>query len=662
MSLEKLEITHEKLFSNGESFGEVGTYQEITGIAHFSIDPNNPNNNGIIDINLAPRNPHGEISFTSQFVMLKPTRQELGNGSVLFDVVNRGRKTAMNVFNSSNRTNLGDVPIDSGNGFLMRQGYTVVFGGWQYDVPPEPGLIGISAPQAFYDDGSPVQGKIHCWFQIQQEDPTSILLLSDRNHLPHSPTDPNEESAMLFERQHPNELPTAIDRSLWRFIRVEDNQLEPDTNYIYYDEQFKPGTIYELVFTTKKSHIAGLGFAAMRDMVSFLKYAEEGNPCGTSIKKAHAFGASQSGRFLRTYLYTGINSDESGRQALDGVIAHVAGGMKGEFNIRFAQPSKDICYVLPGLFPCADTEQLDPLTGLSGSLLDVSRKNGNLPKIMFTNTSAEYWRGDAALIHTNLSEMSDQPEDSENIRRYLFAGTQHGIGEFPPEKYRSADTVIGQESFNTVDYSPLLRSVLENLNDWVFGENNPPESQHPSLSKGTAVDSEKIATRFQDIPKVNAPTMIPRAMRLDHGDELDEGRTTTLPPKQGEYFPALVSDIGEDYNEISGIILPDISVPLATYTGWNLRDPKIGNPKLVIGITGGLAGSTITFPATRKEQIARSDPRKSIEELYNSENTYIAMVKGAADQLVDLRYLLEEDVERIVEQSKIKWNYYTTEQ
>ena len=596
------------------------------------------------------------MRFSAHFAMLQPADPERGNHRILFDVVNRGNKSVLTNFNSVPR---GDNPqplLEPGNGFLMRHGYTVVWCGWQADVPPTEGLIGLQAPEAIGSDG-PVEGRILCQFQANE--PTQHFLLADRQHLPHPPPDIDEPSATLAVGDHPNGSFEPIARDRWSFVRLEDRQMGLEPSHIYMSAGFEPGMIYKLVYRTRGSKIVGLGFAAVRDTVSFLKYApaKAGNPCAGGIEYAYAFGSSQSGRFLRHMAYLGLNEDEEERMALDGIIAHIAGGMRGEFNLRFGQPSKDVCFIIPELFPFTDTEQTDPVTGESGSLLARLEERGKVPKMMFTNTSAEYWRGDAALIHTDLETMTDAPE-SESVRRYHFAGTQHSGAVFPPQVVRPLDGVRGQLPFNSVDYSPQLRAALENLDRWVTtGEPTPP-SRHPSLLEGTAVESRSLLAKFAKLPGVRVPRQVTRAMRLDYGPETNLGQTTTLPAIQGEEYPALVSDVDDDCNEVAGIRLPDLTVPVATYTGWNLRHPDIGNPDLVIGITGGLLGWTLPFPGTRSHREASGDPRLSIEERYGSREDYLRQVREVTQSLVDDGYVLSEDLDGIVERAVWRYDYF----
>ena len=659
MAITELAIAKRSSFASGESFGDVGAYELLEGTAHFAVDPQNARNRGITDLDLGPRNGQGKVEFSADFAMLQPVNTDRGNRRILFDVVNRGRKTALSM-NSVGAATDPTAPLESGNGYLMRRGYTVVWGGWQADVPPTPGLIGLQGPEAVSPQGGPLTGKIMCQFQCNE--PTQVFLLADRQHLPNPAADVDEAEATLTVRDLPNSPATPVDRGQWSFVRVEDEEVEPQPSHVYMPSGFDPGRIYQLVYTTKGSRIVGLGMAAMRDVVSFLKYApaSAGNPSAGAIDYAYAMGRSQSGRFLRQYIHLGINEDEEDRMALDGIIPHVAGGMRGEFNLRFGQPSKDVCYIIPEMFPFTDTPQTDPVTGTQGSLLDALEERGKVPKIMFTNTSAEYWRGDAALIHTNLETLNDADE-SPSVRRYHFAGCQHGSGEFPPLEVRTNDGIRGQLPFNSVDYAPLLRAALDNLDRWVTTGEEPPASRHPSLNDGTAVESHTLVERFGQLPGVRVPTQTTRAIRLDYGPESHMGRTTTLPAVEGEEFPALVADLDESFNEVRGIRLPDLEVPVATYTGWNLRDESIGNPNLFIGITGGLAGWTLPLPLTEAERESTGDPRESIESRYSSREDYLRQVTQAAQALVDEGYMLSEDIEEVVDLAGRKYDFFVGE-
>ena len=650
MSVSNFNIKSRLPFAHGQSFGKTGPYEILEGIFEFSVDPNNKHNESINDLELATTNDNGQVEFSSDFVILSPKDPNKGNGKIFFDILNRGRKTAIVSFNDPERPVSPSDPIDPGNGFLMRYGYTIVFCGWQPDVPPIEGLLGMQLPDALDENGDQVVGKIMCQFQCNQ--PTQRFMLSHNGHTPHPPYDINENDAVLTVRNLPEDKPYTIDRSEWSFVdEANGNKSTPE--YILMPSGFKSGLMYQLVYTTKGSKIIGLGMAAVRDAVSFLKYGtkEEGNEFANSLKYAFAYGRSQSGRFLREFINVAINEDENGRMALDGIIAHVAGGLRGEFNIRFGQPSQDICYSNPQLFPACDVKTKDPVSGIEAGLLDsMHAKNQQIPKIMFINTSSEYWRGDAALIHVNLENMTDLP-DSNAVRRYLFSGAQHVPGYLPLKDVRD-DGVRGQLQFNILDYSPLLRAALFNLDIWVSNNVEAPQSCHPRLSDGTAVESFTLAEKFSSLQRVKFPPQPLRALRLDHGQDVADGILSILPPVQGETYPALVSDVDDNFNDISGIRLPHISVPLATYAGWNLRHAEVGNENLYIGITGGLAGWTLPLPSTAEERLRLNDPRKSIEERYLSKEDYLNKINEASEALAQDRYLLPEDIDTVKSQAE----------
>ena len=658
MPVSRFEITSKVLLENGKEYGDIGTYDHLQGTAYFEVDPLSESNERIVDIQLAPRNAVGKVEFSADFVLLTPSDPDKGNGTLFLDVVNRGNKTVLYGFNSANRPTDPTSPIESGNGFLMREGYTVMFCGWQADVPDIPGLIGLSVPEASVD-GEHLSGRV--MNQYQANVATSVFPLADRYHLKNPAADETELEAELMVQDQPNGIPELIERDKWALVRVEDSEIEPDVSHVHLQGGFELGRIYKLVYTAKGSRIVGLGFAAVRDICSFMKFAsdEEGNPLSGYLDHAISYGVSQTGRFLRQYIYTGMNVDESARQSMDGIIAHVGGGMRGEFNLRFGQPSKDVCYIIPELFPFTDTEQKDTVTGKEGGLLDRMTSQGKVPKIMFTNSSAEYWRGDAALIHTNIEDNSDAPEHP-NVRRYHFSGTQHGSGKYPLETVRESDSVRGNLPFNGINYTPILRGCLTNMNNWIKGENDPPASSHPRHEDGTAIETKDVIGKFSKIPGIRLPDRVLNPMRLDYGDEQHLGRTVKLPPEQGETYPAFVSDVDETLNEIAGIRLPDVSVPVATNTGWNTRHSLIGNEGLLIGITGGLAGWTVALPSTESEKERDHDPRPSLESLYHTKQDYMLKIKEAAQKLIEEGYILNEDFQGVMDICEQKYDDITS--
>jgi Alpha/beta hydrolase domain len=650
MAVTALEIKSCSPFAQGQTFGDVGPYQQLDGTVHFAVDPDHPRNAGITDLQRAPRDAQGLMRCSADVRLLQPVASQRGNQRLLLDIVNRGTPTVLTNLNSA----VGHQ--DPGNGFLMRQGYTVLWCGWQDDVPATPGLIRIQVPEALDSAGQPITGKIAVTFQ--SDTPLQVQLLSDRLHRPHPAADVHDQDAVLTVQDHEDAPAHTIPRQQWSFARLEGDRVVPDATSLYLASGFQPGKVYQVVYTTAGAPVIGLGLLAMRDIVSFLRYgaAQEGNPCAGHIHYAYSFGRSQSGRFQRHFLYLGLNQDERERIVFDGLIPLVAGGGRGEFNQRFGQPSNSHQYSMKNLgfvFPFHDTVQTDPDTGRTDGLLARLASTGVLSKIFFINTSAEYWGGHAALTHTDLDGQRDLVS-LETVRIYHLAGTQHTPGNLQLTDTGTADDARGQHRPNSVDYRPLLRAALVNLDRWVTLGQAPPPSLHPRLDAGTAVPPAHMATTFQAMPGVHFPLHLRSIARLDFGPGVEEGIPTLLPPQVGRPYANLVAAVDADGNEITGIRLPDISVPLATYTGWNVRYPDIGGSGQILP----LLGSTIPFPATRAERQAAGDPRPSIEERYPSKEDYLRRVQHAAEALVAQGYLLAEDLPTVTEQASQRYDLF----
>lgn len=648
MPVIKLEIKSRAPFAGGQSFGEVGPYEQIDGVVHFGVDPHSAANETIADIKLAPRDAQGKVAFSSDFRILQPVDPQKGNRRILLDILNRGKATALRNLNSAPDV-LPSDPLDAGNGFLMRQGYTVVWCGWQHDVPSVAGVLGIKVPGAA-DNNGPIAGKIVVTFQNNV--PAQVQLLSDRNHQSYPANNLEDLDAVMTVQDHEDAPEETILWDQWSFARLEDGKVVPDPKHVYMSAGFEPGKVYQVIYSTTGAPVVGLGLLATRDMATFLRYAgaQDDNPCAGSIEHAYTFGVSQSGRFLRLFLYLGLNRDEAGRTAFDGFMPHVGGGKRGEFNQRFAQPSSQASRSTNSLFPFSDVSQTDPETGLTDGLLSRLLAQGSLPKIMYTYTPSEYWAGHGSLVHTDLTGAKDL-DPPEEVRIYVYAGAQHALGAFPLTDNDPSDNVYSQHPINCLDHRAMLRAALSNLDRWVTTGENPPPSSHPKIADGTAVKPEAVLETFKNIPGVEFPTPLRRFTRLDFGP--DPGVPTKIPAVVGKVYPHLVSAVDQDGNELGGIRLPFVSAPLASHTGWNVRHSNMGGTGQTLstgGASGGtLRGSTIPFPATKKEREASRDPRLSIEERYDSKEQYQGLVRQAAQKLVEQQYLLAEDVESMVE-------------
>src|SRR5581483_943106 len=409
---------------------------------------------------------------------------------------------------------------------------------------------------------------------------------------------------------------------------------------------------YEYVYVVADPVVAGLGFAAVRD---FASYAKHDQGALTPATRVYGEGISQNGRFLRDLLYQGFNADEEGRIALDGVLAHVAGAGRGSFNYRFAQPSRDAqptssVFFPTDIFPFTDRPEKDPITGQTGGLLDRATVDGVVPKIFFSNTSYEYWGRSAALIHVNADGKRDVPV-SDNVRIYHFTGLQHFSGPFPPEK--GPGDLLGQEPQSPLPVKYFWRAMIANMDKWVRSNTVPPPSSYPKIANGTLVPLKDYA--WPPIPGVNKPHEANEAYRLDFGPNWHQGVLSIEPPRVGASFPVLVPQVDSDGNEREGVRLPEISVPLATYSSWNLRDRSIGAPAQRISFEC----SYIALPKTRAEREKSGAPRNSIAERYPDRDTYMTRYTSALDDLIKQHWILAEDRDAMIHRGQEEWTEAT---
>ncbi|HEX8279791.1 MAG TPA: alpha/beta hydrolase domain-containing protein, partial [Chthoniobacterales bacterium] len=426
---------------------------------------------------------------------------------------------------------------------------------------------------------------------------------------------------------------------------------------------FEPGKIYEVVYRAQDPAIAGLGFAAVRDFASYLKQPE--NELAPATKRVHALGISQSGRFLRHFLLEGFNADEAGQRAIDGMFIHVAGAGIGSFNHRFAQPSRDAqpttaLFYPTDLFPFTDAPQTEPETGKRAGLLDrytrVVTAGGpadreRRPKIFHTNTSYEYWSRAGSLIHTSPDGKRDVPPD-ENARIYHLAGLQHFSRSFPPTP-ETEPSLAAQHLPNPNPVRWFWRALFVAMDDWVREGKEPPESRYPKIADGTLV--RPAGVKFPALRGVKLPERVHEALRLDFGPQWKNRMITKQPPAVGKPFPSLVPQVDENGNDRGGVRLPQLEVPLATYTGWNLRDPKIGMANERVSFLG----SFFPLPKTKADAEAAGDPREPIAERYPSREEYLRKFEEAAAELAAAGYLLEEDIEALVARGGEEWDFVT---
>lgn len=615
------EVTRVEI-SQRVDLGSTG-YEKITGKIHFAIDPKNARNIAIVDLELAPVTSAGRVEFSADLFVLKPKDARAGNGAALLEISNRGGRGLVTGFNRGGK---GDPATDAdvGDGFLLKQGFTLVSVGWEFDVPPASGLLRIEVPVAT-EHGNPVTGVVHTSFVLDA--PATEHTVTDL--AAYASIDPQGADTRLVVRQSGREAGgTEIPRPRWK-LHGQTISLEGG---------FEPGKTYEIFYRSTNPPVAGLGFAAVRDTAAWLKNQPDSV---APVRFVYAFGASQSGRFLRSFLYEGFNTDERERLVFDGVLAHIAGAARIDLNRRWSLPRALGTYSATA-FPFSDAAQRDPVSGVTDGLLENPRSQ-HRPKVFYTNTAVEYWGGGrvAALTHTDPAGAADITLP-ENVRSYFFTGAQHGPGRFPP-----VEPTTTQQRANPEDYWWILRALLVAMHAWVKDGTTPPPSAVPTLRDGSLVKAAGVS--FPMIPGAASPRALSGGYRVKNPRLAGDGGA-------GAALPLLVAQVDADGNERAGIRLPEIAVPLATYTGWNFRSEKAGVP----GDLFPLVGSWIPFAATKAAREASHDPRPAVEERYASKAEYLAKFQAAADALVKRGYLLPGDVARLHQRAGEQWDLVTT--
>ncbi len=628
----RVEISSREDVLGGKAFGTVGAYEKLNGKVHFTVDPNNEHNKIIADLDKAPKNSQGKVEFSSDLFILKPKDPSKGNGVAFFDKVNRGNLLLLRTFNRARSSSDPTVEADFGDGLLMREGYTLVAVGWQFDVRKDqnPQLIGLDAPIAT-DDGRPITGWVNQEIVVAA---STDSLVYNRDTWKYPPLDPKDPSYRLTESGFAVEgpvvaAPRLIPREDWQFGRVENGQIVLDTNYLWMKHGFKGGHTYEVTYRTKDPPVAGLGFAAVRDMASEVK----NNPDAiVRAQHVYSYGTSQTGRSLRHLVYEGFTTDEQGRRAIDALFINTGGSSLGSFNERFAVPW-ELGAFYHTKFPIRYETTTDPVTGKRDGL-GARVPAGLEPKIFHVDTGSEQWGQGrvATLLHTSIDGREDLP-DPPNVRVYYMAGTKHGPGSWPP-----AQSEGQQQLVNPLDYRYTSRALLAALDRWVKEGVEPPASRHPRWSDDTMVAVRKL--EYPDIPGVQWPVHAPGSNRVDVS-----GPATVL--------PFLVSQVDGDGNEIGGIRLPEQAVPLGTYRGWAFRSESAGLPNTLVPYAGGY----IPFARTGVERLQNGDPRPSVEERYSSRADYVRRVEEVAKRMAQERRLLQEDVTAIVASAGEHWDW-----
>ncbi len=632
-------ISRESPCFEGRIFGAAGAYEKLRGKAYGEIDPTLPQNAVITDIGLAPRNIRGMVEYSMDIYLLRPLNPAAGNHKLFAEIPNRGGK----LFGGLNNSSGGNDPSTSaqaGQAFLLNQGYTLTWCGWDISAVVGNNNLTITVPVAKNPDGGVITGPSYEYISFDNEKTTSYTLA-------YPAATPDRSKARLTFRPSLEAPAVKLADSAWEYVNDRTIRLLPAGT------AFKQSAIYEFSYTAMNPLVAGLGLAATRDYISFLRReAGSANPLAGQIRYTFSFAVSQPARYMNDFQTLGFNEDEKGRPVFDGIENWLGGGSGVGINYRFAQPGRTERnrqnHLYPeGIFPFAYPLLTDPYTGRKGGRLVRETATHTLPKVMEINSANEYWAKAASLLHTDLTGR-DLP-DPENVRFYLVSGAQHGTGN-------SGSTGVNQQLQNPTNAEPLLRALWITLDEWVTKGVRPPDSRVPCLSAGTAAVAvtrpgfltgtvDRSSLGWPDIPGVTYTGLITVRYCFDFGDRFSEGILTKFPPSLsvGRVYPNFVSKVDADGNEVAGVRLPPVAVPIATTTGWALRRSGFSE-----GDGGESSGQFIPFQKTKAARVSAGDPRLSLEERYGTHAFYVEAVARAAKELAAERLLLEEDVQNYI--------------
>jgi alpha/beta hydrolase family protein len=620
---------------DGRTFGAVGQYERISGQVVGEVDPNDRRNAVIVDIGLAPRNPNGTVSYSTDFQILRPLDRAKGNRRLLYEITNRGRPNALQMLNDSPTANDVASSGDPGNGFLMRQGYVLLGTGWQIAVPAG-NLFNITVPVAKNPDGSPITG------------PATEELVIDKNATPatmrltYPAASEDKSKASLTARKNYADTPIPVPASDWDYVDAKLSSVKLTSGNFGGPGSFGPTALYEFSYIARDPLVVGLGFAAIRDVATFLRSAKVDdsgapNPLAGDVQMVYSFCRSEPCRTMHDFVLFGFNQAESAAgaapaRAFDGIL-NWKGGAGGMFmNYRFAQPFRThrqhIGRWTPEFqFPFADQKLTDPVTGKTDYRLRRCEESKTCPKIFEANSSNEYWAKAGSMLQTD--SHGQDLAGLDDVRFYALASFPHAEG---------TGRGICAQPRNTLRPNQALRALLVDLDAWVTEGEAPPKDRLPRVADGTlAPPLPQAGMGFPQIPGVTYSGVHHTGDLFDFGPDFDKGQLSVLPPKLvGTPYPVFVPKTDADGNDIAGIRMPEVTVPVATYTGWALRAD---------GLDGcDAAGQQIAFAKTKAERLAAGDPRPSLEERYADHAAYVAQVTRAAQDLKAQRLLLDEDV------------------
>ncbi len=615
----------------------IHTYERLTGKFYGELDPADRRNALITDIQLAERNRRGRVEYVGTFSLMRPADLSKASGVMLYSVVNRG----------------------NGSAVASADGHISVVSGWQGDLVPTATNQTIQVPRAKSPDGGRITGPLVVRI-LNQSGSTARLMIPRGTPSPYPPATLDTTSATLVSAASESAegvktglVPAAS--SDWAFATCETTPFPgtPDASRICLKDGFDPARLYELQYTVHDPLVLGVGFAATRDLNSFLRYEKQDdsgtpNPVAGIVRWAISEGSSQSGAFLRAFIRLGFNQDESGRIVWDGSNPNIAARVI-DLNRRFALPGGDVdLYGLGNEAPVWWHEWNDVGRGRgTSSLLDRCRASSTCPKIMETFGSAEIWILRASFMLVGTDARADIPLP-DNVRRYYFPGVTHGGGRGGFST--AATSVNGCElPVNPAPSAPMRSALTKAFVAWVTTGAAMPPSRYPTIADGTLVPNTAAALAFPAIPGRPAAVMRP-LLDYDLGTAFnyqDASGVLSAVPRVKRSLPQLVVKVDADGNEVAGVKSPLLAAPLGTYTGWNVTT---GGP--LEGQACGLSGGFIPFAKTRAERQEAGDPRPSLEERYGSHDKYVEIVRAAATRLVQDRFLLQPDADAMIHQAE----------
>ncbi len=635
----KIQITTtESPTFGGFSWPGVGQYEKIVGKAFGEVDPSDPKNSVIVDIDLAPRNSSGNVEYSFDFYILKPIDLSKGAHKVMYEPPNRGNKTWASLGRVPSGNDPGSItnPTVLANAFLMPRGFTMVWSGWDKSAGASTANFNttITLPIAKNRDGSSITGPA---FEYIVTSGASSFTLS----YPAATLD--KSKATLTHRVHLDDTPVAIPATGWTYDAT-------GTAISLVGSSFVANDIYEFSYTAKDPSVNGLGFAAVRDWNAWLRYertddANNPNPLAGDIQRIYTEISSQPGRLLNDFEHLGFNQAENGKKVFDGHMQWIAAGDGINMNYRFSQPGRternrqDHLFV-EGVFPFANVTTHDPISGKTDSRYARCTATHTCALAVEIYSANEYWVKAGSLLHTDPTGRVDL-HDSPFTRNYFISSHQHGVGN-------GASKGVCQQLQNPLDSAPVQRALFIALDEWTNGR-EPPHSRVPKLADGTLVPPLPQARMgFPSIPGVTYTGLKTTRYRFNYGPHFYETGIATINPPvitppyednpaNGPIYPSYIPKTDHDGNDIAGVRLVDVTVPLATYTGWGLR----AGPQANDGCES--AGQMIPFATTEAQRVAAGDPRPSIEERYKSFKQYHREVVRAIDRMVRERLMLCED-------------------